>query len=107
MDQGHILAIEVDDERVGMVQPFERPDVVEVGEIQIAPSHQGRGIGTLVLTDTKARAHAAGKTVLLSSGLQNHRAVKLYERLGFQIVSRTDTHVHMQSVPEQFSGPAS
>lgn len=107
MDQGHILAIEVDDERVGMVQPFERPDVVEVGEIQIMPSHQGRGIGTLVLTDTKARAHAAGKTVLLSSGLQNHRAVKLYERLGFQIVSRTDTHVHMQSVPEQFSGPAS
>lgn len=105
-DRGDIFSIEVDGGRVGMVQLFERAGVLEVGEIQVEPSHQSRGIGTRVLKDTIARAHARGKTVLLSAGLQNRRAVELYERLGFQCVSRSDTHVHMQLVPEQLGGPA-
>ena len=82
-----------------MIQLHEHPDRVEVGEIQIQPSHQGRGIGSRVLQDVQARAHAQGKKVSLSTGLLNRRAVRLYERLGFQHASRSETHVHMQSVP--------
>jgi ribosomal protein S18 acetylase RimI-like enzyme len=83
-----------------MIQLFERPDVIEVGEIQIQPTHQGRGIGTRLLLDTIARAGAQRKKVSLATGLKNHRAFALYQRLGFRHVAQTDTHNHMESEPE-------
>jgi ribosomal protein S18 acetylase RimI-like enzyme len=99
-ERGEIYAIEVDGVRVGMIQLFEHADAVDVGEIQIQPSHQGRGIGTRVLRDTIVRAHAQGKKVSLSTGLKNRRAFELYQRLGFRRVAQTDTHDHMECVPE-------
>ena len=47
-----------------------------------------------------AQAHRQRKKVSLSTGLKNERAVRLYERLGFKHVSRSDTHIHMASEPE-------
>ena len=98
-ERGGIFRIEVDGLRVGMIQLFDRPDAMEVGEIQIEPNNQGRGIGTRVLRDTVDRAHARGKKVSLSTGLRNHRAYQLYERLGFRQVARTDTHYQMTCEP--------
>ena len=98
-ERGDIFTVERDGERVGMIQLHERDDLVEVGEVQIQPRHQGRGIGSRLLRDVQARAHAQRKAVSLSTGLRNLRAVRLYERLGFQHVSQSETHVHMQSVP--------
>ena len=40
-----------------------------------------------------------GKAVRLQVGLQNHKARRLYERLGFEVVDASDTHTHMQSLP--------
>lgn len=99
-DRGDIYAIEVDEVRVGMIQLIEYPETIEVGEIQIQPSYQRRGIGTLILQDAISRAHAQRKKVSLSVGLMNHRAIELYERLGFRHVERTDTHDHMECEPE-------
>jgi ribosomal protein S18 acetylase RimI-like enzyme len=95
-NRGEIYAIELEVFRVGMIQLFEHADSLEVGEIQIQPSYQGRGIGTRLLRDTIARAHAQGKTVSLSTGLQNHRAIELYRRLGFRCVEPTETHYRME-----------
>jgi ribosomal protein S18 acetylase RimI-like enzyme len=97
--RGNIFLVEVDDRRVGMIQWFERSEAIEIGEIQIEPSHRNRGLGTCLLKDTIARAHAQHKKVSLSTG-QRNRAVKLYERIGFQHVSRNDTHIRMESTPE-------
>jgi ribosomal protein S18 acetylase RimI-like enzyme len=99
MQRGGIMRIEVNGVRVGMIQLFEEPDAVEVGEIQIQPGDQGRGIGTRILQDIIARAHAHGKKVVLSTGLKNHRAYRLYKRLGFRRVAQTDTHNHMVHEP--------
>lgn len=99
-ERGDIYVIEVDGERVGMIQLFERADAVEVGEIQIQPSYQGRGIGTHVLRDTIARAHAKHRKVILSTGLKNRRAFELYRRLGFRRVAQTETHDHLEYEPE-------
>jgi ribosomal protein S18 acetylase RimI-like enzyme len=79
-----------------MIQLFEHPDAVEIGEIQISPSYQGRGIGTALLRDVVGSAHAKGKKASLSTGLKNHRAFKLYKRLGFRHVGKTDTHDLME-----------
>ena len=98
-ERGGISCVEVAGERVGMIQVFERPDAVEVGEIQIRPTHQGRGIGTRLLLDVISRAHAQRKKVVLSTGRKNERAVTLYRRLGFRHVAQTDTHEHMEHEP--------
>ena len=97
--QGGISIIEVDGVRVGMIQLFERPNGVEVGEIQILPSHQNVGIGGRVLKDVIARAHQQRRKVLLSVGLKNERAYQLYQRLGFQKVACNETHNHMACNP--------
>ncbi len=91
-DQGNIFCVEVGGVRVGMIQLFDRSDAIEVGEIQITPSYQGRGIGSTLLRDTVSKAQACGKKVSLATGLKNHRAFSLYRRLGFDHTGQTDTH---------------
>src|SRR5262245_50033728 len=91
-DRGHISIIKINDARVGMIQLFEEPDAVEVGEIQIAPALQSQGIGSRVLKELIARVHMQKKKVVLSVALKNDRALQLYQRLGFRIVSQTETH---------------
>jgi ribosomal protein S18 acetylase RimI-like enzyme len=75
-----------------MIQLLESPDAIEVGEIQIEPSHQNQKIGSRVLRDMIARAHERRKKVVLSVALKNDRAYQLYKRLGFQKVGQSDTH---------------
>jgi ribosomal protein S18 acetylase RimI-like enzyme len=92
LNRGGISIIEVDGARVGMIQFFDQPDAVEVGEIQIRLGHQKHGIGSLVLKDTIARVHEQRKRVLLSVALKNKRAYRLYQRLGFRKFAHNDTH---------------
>ena len=98
-ERGNIYIVELNGERVGMIQFHEYPDRVEVGEIQIQPLHQRKGIGSRVLRDMLVRVHAQQKKVTLSTGLKNLGAVRLYERLGFHHVSPSETHFRMESEP--------
>jgi len=97
-DRGNIFRVEVGGARVGMIQFSEKPDAMEVCEIQIDPAYQGRGIGSTLLLDTVSRAHASGRKVFLATGLKNHRAFSLYRRLGFEHTGQTDTH-HLFEFP--------
>jgi len=97
---GHISIIEVEGERVGMVQLFEEAGCVEIGELQIQPSHQGRGIGGRVLSDIVKQAHKRGKSVALSVALKNDDAYRFYQRHGFRQVAETDTHNQLRCEPQ-------
>jgi ribosomal protein S18 acetylase RimI-like enzyme len=99
LTRGGISIIKIDGMRVGMIQVFDQPDAVEVGEIQIQPSHQNQGIGTRVLTDAIVRGHEQGKKILLSVALKNERVYRLYQRLGFQRVAHNGTHNLMSCDP--------
>ncbi|TMA32344.1 MAG: GNAT family N-acetyltransferase [Deltaproteobacteria bacterium] len=94
-----ISIIAIGGERVGMVQLFDRDDSVEIGEIEIQRTAQSLGIGTRVLEDIIADAHHRNKRVVLSVGLGNHRALQLYERLGFHRIAQSETHHHMACAP--------
>jgi ribosomal protein S18 acetylase RimI-like enzyme len=96
LERGGISIIEVGGEPVGMLQLFDDGDALEIGEIQVLPDHQNRRVGTSVLRDLMSRARAEGRDVCLRVGLQNHKAIRLYERLGFVGVERSDTHLHMR-----------
>jgi ribosomal protein S18 acetylase RimI-like enzyme len=99
LERGGIFAIEIDGARVGMVQRFEHRDTIEIGELQVEPEYQGRGIGTQVLRDTMTAADARKRKVILRTGIRNQRAIALYHRLGFQSVARTETHEQMEWTP--------
>jgi ribosomal protein S18 acetylase RimI-like enzyme len=102
ISRGHIFIIEVNGIRVGMIQLFDEPGSVEIGEIQVEPEEQNRSVGTTVLTDVIARAHDSGTSVRLKVGLKNKKAYRLYQRLGFQLVERTETHYHMVCEPRSY-----
>lgn len=98
-DRGHISILEVGGERVGMIQILDQAGFVEIGEMQIQPSHQGRGIGSRILSDIVDQAHKRGKSVKLSVALENERAYQFYQRCGFQHVAQTETHNQLQCEP--------
>ena len=98
-DRGHISIIQVDGERVGMIQILDQPYSVEIGEIQIQPSYQRRGIGSRVLSDVINQAHKRGKSLALSVALKNEPAYRFYQRHGFRQMSQTETHYQLQCDP--------
>jgi len=95
-ERGGIQAIEIDGRPIGMVQLTQSDDRVEVIEIQIALDHQNNGIGTQLMRDVMDRASQQGRDVVLSTGLKNAGAIRLYERLGFEATERTDSKVWMR-----------
>jgi ribosomal protein S18 acetylase RimI-like enzyme len=88
--------IVIDGAAVGLVASEERPDEFWIDEIQLARAWQGKGIGTAVMLDLIAKANAAPKTVRLRVLLENPRARRLYERMGFRVTGQTATHHLME-----------
>ncbi|MDT5287172.1 MAG: hypothetical protein QOF88_2061 [Mycobacterium sp.] len=84
----HVRVIVVDGVDVGRLDVEERDDEVFLALIELAPVHQGRGIGSRLIRELLDRASADGKRVTLSVLEVNHRAYQLYRRLGFTEVSR-------------------
>ena len=79
-----------------MLQLVESDDYLEFVEIQIAPEHQNSGLGTRLMRNVMDRASQQGQDVVLSTGLKNSGAFRLYERLGFKETERTDAKVWMR-----------
>lgn len=98
-ERGSISIIESQRAPVGMLQLVEQPDALEIGELQVASTWQNKGIGTAVLRDTIAQARAQGRAVILSTGLRNAAARRLYLRLGFQETAQSETHFHFVYPP--------
>jgi ribosomal protein S18 acetylase RimI-like enzyme len=90
--------IVLDGEAVGVLVVEERPGEVFLANIEIAPEQQGRGLGAAIITEILRDAHARGLPVTLQVNRVNH-ARRLYERLGFVEIGRTETHFQMRADP--------
>ena len=64
-----------------------------IGNIQVHPNFQGRGLGTAVI---RAECRSTQRTVRLGVLVTNPKAEALYQRLGFVVTEKTDTHHFMQ-----------
>jgi len=98
-DRGDVSLIEADGARVGMIQLLDQTGAVEIRELQIHPAHQGRGIGSRILSDIVDQAHKRGRTVTVSVALKNERANEFFQRCGFQHLEQTESHHRLQCVP--------
>lgn len=91
--------IVVDGCDVGVLQVEEWGDEVYLGLIEIVLSHQGRGLGTRVIKDVLALAHAENRPVSLHVLRTNPRARRLYDRLGFVVDEEREERLVMRADP--------
>ena len=87
--------IESHGEIVGYVQTLQHPNHVLLKNIGLAPSHQSRGIGFLLIGSLQSDATALGLPLRLSVFTTNPRAQRFYERAGFVREGRTSALQHM------------
>ena len=83
---------------VGWVSVFDHTDHTRIGEFYVLPEFQNAGIGTAVLLE--AVAHASRRNVPLHIRVFGiNRAVRLYERLGFQKQDEDGPFLNMKLAP--------
>jgi len=85
----HALIIEIDKRAIGLLKIERQQDNIELIQIQIAASYQGKGIGRRILNDLIEEAIKTEKTITLSV-LKTNKAKNLYSNVGFNIVGETD-----------------
>jgi len=91
-----LRVIEEDGSIVGFIETEKQRDRLVLRTIEIAPGFQRRGIGTKLLRELLARSWSTGLPVHLRV-LRCNPARALYERLGFKVVRKTETHVLMRT----------
>lgn len=67
---------------------------VRIMDIALLPEHRGSGLGTKLLRELQGEACSAGKTLTIHVERFNP-ALKLYERLGFQMVEDKGVYLLM------------
>ena len=68
----------------------------EIGNICIKPEHQNKGIGTAILKEIIFENK--GKNIKLQVFKINKRAIKLYEKIGFERTNENKTHYIMMKI---------
>lgn len=92
---------------IGMIDVERRPDEIYLGRIEISPDHQGRGIGTRLITALIAEASQKGQALALEVLVVNERAKALYQRLGLVEVGRhgdNNIKIDMRHAPPGAAG---
>jgi ribosomal protein S18 acetylase RimI-like enzyme len=84
------------DEAMGYLETYENDELVNITEIHINPAAQGKGVGSRIINGIVNEAKAHGKKVTLGCFKENDGAVKLYQRLGFEITDETQTHFALE-----------
>ncbi|CAP43281.1 GNAT family N-acetyltransferase [Bordetella petrii] len=79
----------------GLLKSYRGPSAWHVVQVQVAPDHQGQGLGARLLRGVLEQADAAGLPAQLDV-LKTNPARRLYERLGFRVVAESGAEFHME-----------
>ncbi|KAI9135295.1 GNAT family N-acetyltransferase [Acaryochloris sp. CCMEE 5410] len=83
---------------IGRLYVDRRPDEIRIIDIAILPAYRGQGIGSSLLQQILAEGQCSHKSVRIHVE-QNNRALKLYQRLGFQKKSENGVYFLMEWMP--------
>ena len=81
--QWHTWVAEENGEIIGFTVAHEQGEVLELRSLFVSKGHQGKGVGR-ALFETSCGIAEPGQTILLEVLENNHRAIKLYEKQGFE-----------------------
>jgi len=88
----------IDGAPAGLLKAYRTETEWCVMQLQIAPAHQGRGIGERALRTVLHAAQADALPVMLKV-LKGNPAKRLYDRLGFEIIGEDEKEFHMRRAP--------
>ncbi len=91
--QARFEVIELGGEPAGRLYVDRRADEIRVIDVALVPEHRGHGLGTRLLGAVLAEAADAGLPVTLHVEPENP-AVRLYGRLGFEVVTEAEGEVY-------------
>ena len=97
--EGEFLILLEQDRPIGRLYLHSGDEEIRIIDIALLPEHCGRGIGTMLLQEILADGAATGKKVSIHV-MQNNRALRLYERLGFQQAGEVGVYWFLQWSPE-------
>jgi len=83
---------------VGVLAIDRERDNLTVNQLFVLPEYQGKGIGRACITriiNDAATSHSSFRLRVLKI---NSRAMTFFERLGFERIGESDTHVQMQKL---------
>lgn len=92
----HVISYESD--VIGFLDLEIRNDCIDLQNIEIDPTYQGRGLGTEIVRRVLVDAKNHSIPVRLQVLKVNPRARALYERLGFVQIGQTGEHTQMALV---------
>lgn len=100
-EPGRLRIIEMAGHAVGVIGFDLDSDLMFIGPFEVDPSAQGRGVGTAALAELFKIADEARVPTTLQVLRVNPEALRLYRRLGFEVVGDTETHFLMRRPPTE------
>ncbi len=89
--------VEVDGERVGVLEIDDRPEELYLALLELSPPWQGKGIGTDLLRSVIAQARRSNKPLALHVLRTNPRARAFYKREGLYVARVEPTKFLMRT----------
>lgn len=84
-------------QQIGLLKIAEQDNEIEIFQIQIAPNHQNKGIGSQIIQSIRKEASAKRIPVKLSV-LKVNKAQTLYQNLGFEIYDENEFSYFMKTL---------
>lgn len=98
-DTRQVRIITLDGTDIGWMQSMIEGDALFLGQLFVAPAHQGRGIGTTIVQRLIEGAACDRRAVTLGV-VKTNPALRLYQRLGFRITHDDDRKFYMRRDPD-------
>jgi ribosomal protein S18 acetylase RimI-like enzyme len=98
-DAQQVKIITLDGVDIGWVQSVVEGDALFLGQLFVAPAHQGRGIGTTIVRRLIEEATCDRRAVTLGV-VKSNPALRLYRRLGFHTTHEDDRKFYMRRDPD-------
>ena len=96
-DAAHDIIVR-DGREMGRLLVARDGEQVHLVDVALLPEHRGAGIGEALVRGLIAEADARGVPVRLSV-LKSNRALRLYQRLGFEVAGESGMHFQMERPP--------
>ena len=84
---------------IGRLSLTEAENHIKIDNIHIAAACQGQGIGTMIVNQLITRSVQSNIPLILNV-LESNPAVRLYQRLGFEIESSAHHRLRMKRLPK-------